>query len=119
MPRRIAPDIVRQRLLIEGYYRIEVDEAAIRRYFAGLAEALELRAYGEPIVFSPAGLGKAENQGYDAFMPLIDSGVALYVWTGPRFVSAVIYTCKAFDERTAIEFMKSFFRADELATHAF
>jgi S-adenosylmethionine decarboxylase len=28
---------------------------------------------------APSGLGKADNEGYDAFLPLIDSGISLYV----------------------------------------
>lgn len=77
----LAPDITRQRLLIEGFYAIEVDEQAIASYFQQVAAALSLRAYGEPTIFSPSGLGKGDNQGYDAFIPLIDSGISLYVWS--------------------------------------
>jgi hypothetical protein len=30
----LAPDITRQRLLIEGYYTVDVDEPVIERYFS-------------------------------------------------------------------------------------
>src|SRR3989344_1585382 len=107
--KNIAPNIVRKRLLIEACYTIEVDEAAIRNYFSGLTGALHLRAYGEPIIHSPSGEGKEVNQGYDAFIPLIDSGISLYVWSNEKFLSCVIYTCKDFDTNKAVEFTKSFF----------
>src|SRR5215211_8389100 len=34
--RDLAPDIVRQRLLIEGYFSADVDEAMIREFFASI-----------------------------------------------------------------------------------
>jgi S-adenosylmethionine decarboxylase len=95
MPASFAPDVLRQRLLIEGYYRrAKVDEKVIRAFFNDITSKLDLRVYGEPIIFSPGGEGKEDNQGYDAFIPLIDSGICLYVWTGKKFVSSIIYTCK-------------------------
>lgn len=75
--------------------------------------------YGEPIVFSPSSLGKAENQGYDAFVPLIDSGISVYIWSNAKFLSAVLYTCKGFDENKAIEVTKKFFEIDEIASWSF
>ena len=77
----LAPDIFRQRLIMEGYWRIDVDEGSVRGYLTGLAGTVGLTAYGDPIVFSPAsGEGRPENAGYDAFLPLIDSGISGYFW---------------------------------------
>lgn len=100
-----APEIYRQRLLLEGYYTIEVTEATVRNFLVGLAGHLNLRTYGEPIVHSPSGEGKETNQGFDAFVPLIDSGISLYVWTQARFFSTVIYSCKQFDKHMAKEYV--------------
>jgi hypothetical protein len=56
-------------------------------------------------VFAPAsGEGRVENAGYDAFVPLIASGISGYFWIGPRFLSFVLYTCKGFDESRAVAF---------------
>jgi S-adenosylmethionine decarboxylase len=115
----LAPDIVRQRLLIEGYFTTAVDQAAIERYFDGLTSALDLRAYGSPTIFAPGGLGREENEGYDAFVPLIDSGISLYVWSRPRFLSAVVFTCKRFDADRAVEFTRDFFAMGEVASQQF
>lgn len=115
----LAPDITRQRLLIEGYFEIDVDAAIITDYLHTLAAALDLRTYGEPTIFAPGGEGRAENQGYDAFIPLIDSGISLYVWTGQRFLSVVVFTCKSFDDSRALEFTRTFFRMSRTAHRAF
>ena len=109
-PKNIAPDIFRKRLLIEGFWTIGVAEEQVKNYLLGLAAHLELRTYGDPIIFSPgSGMGKEENAGYDAFVPLIDSGISGYFWSKQSFLSVVIYTCKGFDEDKAVEFTKSFF----------
>ncbi len=111
MPKTIAPDIFRQRLLIEGYFERAVDAAALRDYLPGLAAHLGLRAYGEPVVFAPAtGMGRGANAGFDAFMPLIDSGIAAYVWSGPKFLSVVVYSCAPFDAAAAVAHTREFFR---------
>ena len=93
----LAPDIVRQRLLIEGHFAAEIDRPGVEKYLVDLAAHLNLRTYGVPIVHAPGGAGKDENEGFDAFIPLIDSGISLYVWSKKRFFAAVLFTCKKFD----------------------
>lgn len=115
----LAPDILRQRLLIEGYFTIDVDEAVITRYFEELTAALSLRVYGAPTIFAPGGEGREENQGYDAFVPLIDSGISLYVWSAQRFLSVIIFTCKSFDAEAARTFTRAFFQMTKTADQSF
>ena len=107
--KNIAPDILRQRLIIEGYYSIDVTKEILEKYLIDLAGNLNLRIYGDPIIFSPStGMGKEENAGFDAFVPLIDSGISAYIWSNAKFFSIVIYTCKGFDEGSAVEFTKDY-----------
>jgi S-adenosylmethionine decarboxylase len=117
----IAPDIFRQRLLIEGFCGREIDEQVVRDYLLGVAGHLGLRTYGDPVVFSPgAGAGRAENAGFDAFVPLIDSGISGYFWTAQKFLSVLLYTCKGFDEQAALAFTRTYFAIDgKTVTHAF
>ena len=110
---RIAPNIKRQRFLIEGYYDSEVDEGVIEDYFTEITRSLKLKRYGQSIIFAPGGEGAEKNQGYDAFVPLIDSGISLYVWTADSFLSVIIFTCKDFDEKKALEVTKKFFKIKE------
>jgi len=115
----LAPDIVRQRLIIEGFYTIDVDEEVLGQYFEELTTAVGLRTYGAPIVFSPAGMGREENQGYDAFVPLVDSGISLYLWSGPHFLSVVAFTCKHFDVGRAVDVTRDFFGMARVAHQQF
>lgn len=105
----LAPDIVRQRLIIEGYYAAPVDADVIVDYFARVCEALHLRPYASPTIVSPGEAGREENQGFDAFMPLVDSGISLYVWTARQFLSVILFTCKTFDDTTALRCTEDFF----------
>jgi S-adenosylmethionine/arginine decarboxylase-like enzyme len=117
--KNLAPDITRQRLLIEGFYNIPVDEKVIDDYFNGVTEFLNLKMYDKPIIFSPSGEGKEGNQGYDAFVPLIDSGISVYVWSNSSFLSLIIYTCKSFDADKAVEFTKGFFDINAIEFYSF
>ncbi len=115
----LAPNIKRQRLLIEGFYLIDVDKKVIEYFFAQILQGLTLKAYGKPIIFSPGGEGKESNQGYDAFIPLIDSGISLYVWSEAKFISIIIYTCKSFDQDKALEITKEFFKISKVESQSF
>jgi len=117
--RDLAPDIVRQRLLIEGLYTAEVDSEAVEQYLLGIAAHLGLRTYGRPIVHAPGGAGKADNEGFDAFIPLIDSGISLYVWSRKRFFAAVLFTCKSFDIDRALQYTDAYFGATQLEHRSF
>jgi hypothetical protein len=115
----LAPKITRQRLIIEGFFTIDVEKGSILEFFAGITKELNLRVYGKPTIHATSGVGKAENQGFDAFIPLIDSGIALYVWGNSKFFSTVIYTCKKFDEKKAVSFTKKFFGSKKVVSKSF
>jgi len=117
--RDLAPGITRQRLLLEGYYTAEVDEAVIRRFLAELPAELGLRTYGEATVFAPGGQGRDSNEGFDAFVPLIDSGISLYAWTAERFLALVLFTCKTFDSARAVAVTRGFFGMTEVEHREF
>jgi hypothetical protein len=112
--KNLAPNVLRQRLLIEGFYTTDMSREILEKYLLNLAEHLNLRTYGKAIIFSPeSGTGKDENAGYDAFIPLIDSGISAYVWSNARFFSIIIYTCKNFNEPAAIAFTQEYFAVSE------
>ncbi len=115
----LAPEIVRKRMLIEGYYTTKVDEKVIRQFFEYITKELKLRTYAPPIIHCADGMGKKENSGYDCFVPLIDSGIYLGVWGEQRFFSLVLYTCKDFDEKRAVSCAKKFFKSKEVESLSF
>ena len=112
--KNIAPNIMRKRLLVEAKYAIEVSEQKIKDFLVQLPQTLGLRIYANPIIHNADGLGKIENSGYDAFVPLIDSGIYIGIWTKQKFLSCVIYTCADFSTPEAHNFIKKFFQATEV-----
>lgn len=115
----IAPDIFRKRLLFEGYYSVEVSAETLRNYFSYITTVLGLRTYGDPIVHKTGGAGKDVNEGFDAFVPLIDSGIYISVWVNPKFLSTIIYTCGEFDAQKAVNAVKGFFQISDFQAAIF
>ena len=119
--KNLAPEIFRQRLLAEGHYTLELDREGVEDFLLGLSRHLELRTYGPPVVYSPgADQGQAINQGFDAFVPLVDSGIAAYFWSQAGFFSIVIYSCKPFAVSRALYFMADYLKVrGEMAHQVF
>lgn len=115
----LAPEILRQRLLIEGLYSTEVNREKVETYLQKVASHLNLRSYGKPIIHAPKGIGKSENEGYDAFLPLIDSGISLYVWSAKKFFAVVLFTCKEFDIDAAITYTRNYFDSSDIEFKSF
>jgi len=73
--KNLAPDVFHQRLMLEGHFGGAMDKARFRRLLLALAAALDLRTYGDPVVFVPAsGMGKDANAGFDAWRMIPKSG---------------------------------------------
>ena len=115
----IAPEVFRKRLLVEGYFGVEVTEDALRKYFSRITSELGLRTYGDPIIHKTSGAGKDVNEGFDGFVPLIDSGIYISVWVNPKFLSTIIYTCAEFDADIAVDLVKEIFQISEFQSAIF
>lgn len=109
----IAPGIRRKRLLVEGYFRVGVDHDRLLAYFRRITGELGLRTYGPPVIHRTSGEGREANEGYDGFVPLIDSGIYIAAWIHPRFLSTILYTCTDFDEARAVDVVRDFFQLSE------
>ena len=115
----IAPEVFRKRLLVEGYFDVEVTEDSLRKYFARITSELGLRTYGEPIIHRTSGAGKEINEGFDGFVPLVDSGIYIGVWVNPKFLSTIIYTCGEFDAEEAVGLVEEIFRLSDFQSGIF
>lgn len=115
----IAPEIFRKRLLVEGYFGVEVTEESLRNYFSRITSELGLRTYSEPIIHQTGGAGKNVNEGFDGFVPLIDSGIYISVWVNPKFLSTIIYTCGEFDAEKAVSLVREIFQLSDFQSAIF
>lgn len=110
----LAPDIYRQRLVIEGYPTTTITDVQIKDYLAQLADVLDMKTILAPITH------KSSMFGWAGWIHWETSGAHFYAWDNPRlFFSVDIYTCKPFDAATATDFTKRYFEAGEIVSRAF
>jgi S-adenosylmethionine/arginine decarboxylase-like enzyme len=105
----LAPEIYRQRAVLEGYPNKALEAGEIKEYLKGLSEALGMITLTEPVSH------RSDLYGEAAWIHWETSGAHFYAWDQPRlFFSVDIYTCKAFDVKDAINYTKQFFKLDHV-----
>lgn len=107
--RDLAPEIYRQRLVIEGYPSHVITDAHIKEYLSGLSIVLDMKELLTPVTH------QSDRYGWAGWIHWENSGAHFYAWDQPKlFFSVDVYTCKAFDPRIALDYTKEFFKASEL-----
>jgi S-adenosylmethionine decarboxylase len=112
--RDLAPEIVRQRLVIEGIPARPVDDAQIRAYLSALSREVDMVQLLEPVTH------RSDLYGWAGWIHWETSGAHFYAWEQPRlFFSVDVYTCKAFDVDTAVSFTRRFLDAGTVVAKSF
>jgi len=110
----LAPEIVRERLVIEGCHTDEITAHAITSYFRELSVLCDMRVLLDPVTH------RSDQYGWAGWIHWETSGAHFYAWEQPRqFFSVDIYTCKSFDPVAAVEFTAAFFDATTIVAKAF
>lgn len=110
----LAPEIYRQRLVIEGYPTAILTDMQIKEYLTRLSTEIGMTTIMEAVTH------RSDTYGEAAWIHWETSGAHFYSWEQPRlFFSVDIYTCKAFDEQKAVGFTKAFFGIDSVQSHGF
>ncbi|SEP10292.1 S-adenosylmethionine decarboxylase [Trujillonella endophytica] len=110
----LAPDILRQRLVVEGVPAAPVDDAQIRHYLSGLSREVDMVQLLEPVTH------RSDLYGWAGWIHWETSGAHFYAWEQPRlFFSVDIYTCKAFEVDAAVTFTRDFFAARTIVAKSF
>jgi len=105
----LAPEIYRQRAVIEGYPNQPLTASEIKAYLSNLSDVLKMKTLIEPVTHRSPTYGEA------AWIHWESSGAHFYAWDQPRlFFSVDIYTCKEFDVKDAVDFTKKFFSVEKL-----
>nr|MBA4405319.1 hypothetical protein [Nanoarchaeum sp.] len=107
--KNLAPNILRQRLIIEGFPSKEITDKQIKDYLINLSRELNMKALSEPTAHL------SEKFGWAGWIHWESSGCHFYAWDKPKpFFSADIYTCKSFSVEKAADFTKNFFKTSKL-----
>jgi hypothetical protein len=102
----LAPEIYRQRLVIEGTPAAPIAAADIVEYLRGLSVRCGMITLIEPVTH------RSERFGWAGWIHWETSGAHFYAWETPKlFFSVDIYTCKAFDPIAAVDYTRDFFRS--------
>jgi S-adenosylmethionine decarboxylase len=110
----LAPMIVRQRMVIEGLMDTPIDAAQIGDYLTKLSDVLEMKLLAGPFT------NRSEQFGWAGWIHWETSGAHFYAWEEPTlFFSVDIYTCKAFDQRSALDFTANTFDARQCVGRSF
>ena len=108
--RDLAPEIHRQRLIVEGVPSRPVTDLDIRNYLTELSGVLGMIALNEPVTHN------SEKFGWAGWIHWETSGAHIYAWEKPRlFFSVDIYTCAPFRDEEAVKFTARFFGTTEIA----
>ncbi|MBS7612760.1 S-adenosylmethionine decarboxylase [Candidatus Bathyarchaeota archaeon] len=101
----LKPEIQRERLIIEGFYDVSLSQEFLKNFLIGLSKTLDMKVIAGPYLFSPNSFSKLHH-GLGGFMAWAESGVTFYSWGPHKFFTLDIYSCKAFDTKLALEYVK-------------
>lgn len=110
----LAPNIYRQRLIIEGLYDIEIEPQKLEKFMKDFSNKLSMTIIYGPIVKNLAENIDPKYKGFECILIWAESGASIYTWESERFFSMDIYTCKKFDVDIAVEMVKEFFKPKEI-----
>jgi S-adenosylmethionine decarboxylase len=112
--RDLAPEIHRQRLVVEGLCREPIDADSIRDYLSRLSKTIDMVALMEPATH------QSPLYGWAGWIHWETSGAHFYAWDQPRlFFSVDIYACKPFSVEEVVEFTRDYFDSPHVEFKAF
>lgn len=112
--RDLAPQIHRQRLVIEGYPSESISDDSIKQYLSELSRVTGMKQLTVPVTH------RSDLYGWAGWIHWETSGAHFYAWDVPLlFFSVDIYTCKAFEVEAAVEFTRDFFKTADIDFKSF
>ncbi len=110
----LAPEIHRQRLVIEGIPAEPISDDDIVGYLRSLSEVCGMVTLTDPVTH------RSDRFGWAGWIHWETSGAHFYAWEAPRlFFSVDIYTCKAFDPIAAVSFTEARFATTQIVAKEF
>lgn len=107
--KNLAPNLIRQRLIIEGTTREIVGPDLMRDYLNKLADVTKMEKLSDPYIYS------AHDMGWGGWIHWKTSGATFYSYpTNPPLFTVDCYTCKPFLIEEAVKFTKEYFNATEI-----
>ena len=112
--KNFAPDIPRQRMVIEGIYTIKLTPKILKNCMIELSKKLGMKIIYGPIVKNIAGKVNPLHGGYESVLIWAESEASVYTWKRNNFFTVDIYTCRKFDPKVALDHIKEKFKAEKI-----
>jgi hypothetical protein len=110
----LAPDILRQRVVVEGTCERSIDDEEIVRYLNGLSDVCNMDVLLAPVTH------RSDRYGWAGWVHWEASGAHFYAWEQPsRFFSVDVYACAPFSAEDVASYTRTFFGATELVAFQF
>jgi len=103
--KNLKPEILRERLIIEGFYEVVLDEEFLKNFLLKMSSALKLKPIASPLIFSPDRFSELHH-GLGGFLAWAESGVAFYSWSEHKFFTLDIYSCKSLNVNMVLDYVK-------------
>jgi S-adenosylmethionine decarboxylase len=112
--RDLAPEICRQRLVVEGLNTEPISAEAITGYLTALSTTIDMVTLIEPVTH------RSPQYGWAGWIHWETSGAHFYAWDVPRlFFSVDVYACKPFSVDAVLDLTRRWFDATELVCKEF
>jgi len=103
--RNLEPKIFRKRLIVEGFYDVNIDEKFVSDLLTGLSKRLGMKIIAGPLIFSPNKVSEMHH-GIGGFIAWTSSGVSFYTWDQHKFFTLDIYSCVPFNTGEVVNFVR-------------
>ncbi|MBS7658866.1 MAG: S-adenosylmethionine decarboxylase [Candidatus Bathyarchaeia archaeon] len=110
--KNLLPQVFRKRLIIEGFYEVNINEEFIKKFLNELCGFLKMNVIVGPLIFSPNEKSEV-HKGLGGFMAWVESGVTLYTWNIYKFFTLDIYSCKDFNVENVVNFVKNILKVSQ------
>lgn len=112
--RDLAPEICRQRLVVEGLCTEPISADDITTYLNLLSKTIDMVTLTDPVTH------QSPLYGWAGWIHWETSGAHFYAWDVPRlFFSVDVYACKPFSEEDVVELTRGFFGATDVVSKGF
>ncbi len=75
-----------------------------------IVQHLRMTKQTQPYIFKTCEVAFPGKPGYSGWVPIIESGIQIHTSANNRFISIDVYSCRPFDQKDVVEFVKGWFK---------
>lgn len=105
-------------LIIDAYgikYEKLKDRQAIKKLLGGLPKKFKMRPLGK-VAVEKVKSDEYPDWGVSGFIMLYESHISLHTWPEEGYVAMDLYSCKDFDHKSILKYVKKFWGAKKVKT---